>query len=342
MYKAAVIGCGGRARDHVRAYETIPNAKVVACCAPTPNRRDAFAKDFGLKAYADAAEMIAKEKPDIVHIVTWPNIRVEMMTIVSQANVPLCTVEKPVATSVPDWRALCALEAKTKTKFAICHQTRWNEHLETCRQAIAGGRLGKPLHVHLSAGMNIAGQGTHTLNYGLSLVGDPAVTEVFGNAWGWDVHDTGHPAPQATVAQLTLETGIKALWTSGPVSTRCGDPNTTWQHVRAGAYCENGRIEWQQFGKWEIVAKGEVQSGRCYTDAAQFGVNWIVEQTAFHKAMFQWLEKGTPAGTNLKRSLHEWAVVLALYQSALERRPIAMKDFDPPADLVERYKQTLA
>ena len=234
-YRAAVIGCGQRGRDHVLAYKLIENAECVACCDPLPAKRESLAGDFGLKAYADPAEMIRAEKPDIVHVATWPNFRVEPLRLVAGMGVPLCMVEKPVATGVADWRELCELEASSPTKFAVCHQTRWNEHLEACRRAAAHGALGRPLLLHLSAGMNIAGQGTHTLNYGLSLVGDRAVTEVFGSACGWDARDVGHPAPQTTVAQLTLDGGIRALWTSGPASPLCGNPATTWEHVRAGA-----------------------------------------------------------------------------------------------------------
>lgn len=338
-YRAAVIGCGQRGRDHVRAYKLIDNAECVACCAPSSARREPLAMEFGLNAYADPAEMIRKEKPDIVHVVTWPKIRIEPLKLVANMGVPLCTVEKPIATGVADWREICELEASSRTKFAVCHQTRWNEHLEACRLAAADSDMGRPLLVHLSAGMNIAGQGTHTLNYGLSLVGDPAVTEVFGSACGWDARDVGHPAPHTTVAQLTLANGIKALWTSGRASPRCGNPSTIHEHVRAGAHFENGRVEWQQFGKWEIVRGSSVESGRCFTNTETFGENWIWEQAEFHKAMFAWLEDDAkPVGTSLERSLHEWAVVLALYQSSLERRPIAMADFDPPEDLVERMK----
>ena len=341
-YRAAVIGCGGRGEDHVKAYELIDNANVVACCAPTGRRRDPLAAKYGLSAYADAAEMIRREKPDIVHIATRPDVRVEPMTVVAELGVPLCTVEKPIALGAADWRRLCELEKSSPTRFAVCHQTRWNPHLETCRRAVRSGELGRPLFLHLSAGMNIAGQGTHTLNYGLSLIGDPDVTAVFGNACGWDIRDTSHPAPETTVACLTLAGGVQALWTTGRVSPRCGDPNTAHQHVRAGACCEHGRVEWQQFGRWEVVRDGRVEAGRCYTDGQQFAANWIQEQAAFHRAMFDWLEDDSrPAGTNLGRSLHEWAVVLALYQSALARRPIEMVSFDPPDDLVDRYRRSL-
>ena len=52
-YRAAVIGCGSRSHDHVRAYEQIDNARVVACCAPTPGRRDAMARKYKIAAYAE-------------------------------------------------------------------------------------------------------------------------------------------------------------------------------------------------------------------------------------------------------------------------------------------------
>ena len=49
-----------------------------------------------------------------------------------------------------------------------------------------------------------------------------------------------------------------------------------------------------------------------------------------------------PAGTNLERSLHEWAVVLAMYQSVLEHRPVDMADLDPADDLVARYRAAVS
>ncbi len=97
-YRAAIVGSGQRSRPHIDAYRLLANAEVVACCAPTPSRRDALAAAFGIKAYADAAEMLRAERPDVVHIVTPPDARVELMTLVSDAGVPLCTVEKPIAT----------------------------------------------------------------------------------------------------------------------------------------------------------------------------------------------------------------------------------------------------
>ncbi len=119
----------------------------------------------------------------------------------------------------------------------------------------------------------------------------------------------------------------------GPTAPRCGKPDISWQHVRIGAYAERGRVEWQEFGKWEIVGPDGVQSGT-FGDMDTWMARNIAAQAAFHEAMLTWIENpAKPAGTNLKQSLHEWEVVLALYASAVFRQPVDLKGFNPPEDL---------
>lgn len=328
-YRVAVVGSGRRSRQHIKAYEFISDAEVVACCAPTPTRREELAADFGIKAYADAAEMITAERPDMVHLVTWPDTRVELMTLVSDKRVPLCTVEKPIATGVVDWRALGKLSAQTETKFAVCHQLRWHTDLARCRQTIVDGTLGDVRFLDMSAGMNIAGQGTHILNYGRSLIGDPNVVRVFGSASGWDTGDVRHPAPATTQAYVTFDNGVRGIWTSGGVSPRAGDPATIWQHVRVAAYADRGRVNFEEFGTWEIVTPIRVERST-FGDLEIWQHANLNAQAAFHRAMFDWLTDDTRApGTSLDQSLHEWKVVLALYTSALQRRPVDLEGFEP-------------
>jgi hypothetical protein len=198
--------------------------------------------------------------------------------------------------------------------------------------------LGQVLFVDLSAGMNIAGQGTHTLNNGMSLNADVAVTRVFGSACGWDESDVGHPGPLTTEAYLTFANGARGLWTSGPTSPRCGDESTTWQHVRVAAYAERGRVLFEEFGRWQIVSPDGVEEGDC-GGMDGWRANNLKAQVGFHQAMFDWLKDDACApGTSLKQSLHEWAVVLALYQSAVARRPVEMDGFAPEENLVERFQ----
>lgn len=160
-YRCVILGCGGRAHAHARAYRLIDRGELVACCDLIAERRDKFAQEFGIAGYADAKEMIHAEAPDLIHVVTLPNLRVPLMTMVHEVGLPACIVEKPIACEVTDWKQLCELEAKTKTKFGVNKQFRWHPNLIRCRKALRSGRLGQLLFLDFSARMNISGQGTH-------------------------------------------------------------------------------------------------------------------------------------------------------------------------------------
>jgi len=338
--RAAIVGCGPRGWAHAKADRLVEEIALVACCDPHRERRESLASEFNLRPYADARTMIEQEKPDLVHLVTQPATRLELMTLVSGLGVPLCTIEKPIAVGVRDWRSLCELEKNSQTKFAISHQFRWQQYLVKCQQAIASGKLGEVKFLDASAGMNIANQGTHTLNYGRAILGDPLVTEVYGNAFGWDIDDANHPAPAATIAHLAFDNGMRGSWVLGPIAKRIGDPSTTWQHVRIAVYADRGRVNYEEFGQWEIVSPKGVRRGD-YGGMQAWEHNNLLAQADFHRAVLAWdKEDSQIPGTNLAVSLHEWKVVLAVYTSAIEHRPIEMTAFEPQDDLfqvLEKY-----
>jgi predicted dehydrogenase len=340
MYRTAIIGCGGRARMHALAYQLISRGRLVACCDRHADKRDAFAREFGITPYADAAEMLAREQPDLVHLVTGPASRVEPMALMSEAGTPACIVEKPLACQVADWKQLVELEARSRTKFALCHQFRWHADLARCREALRSGRLGRILFMDFSAGMNIAGQGTHLLDYAMSLNEDAPIVRVFGAAHGTKDMTDFHPGPDTTIAQVLFANGVYGMWNNGPTARRVGDPSTNWQHVRAAAYAERGHAYWEEFGQWEIFSPEGTQCGRTESMSMWEAGNHAA-QAALTNAMFDWIEDDhKPAGTNLKLGLHQWQAVLALYASALWRRPVDLP-FDPPDDLFLSLAQAL-
>jgi predicted dehydrogenase len=340
-YRVAVLGCGHRSGPHIEAYQHIKRARVVAVCDRHAEKADAAAAKYGAQTYTNAATMLRTEEPDLLHIVTPPVDRVGLLTLAAEHDVPACTVEKPLATNVIEWKQLKALEARAKTKFGVCHQLRWQQHVMRCQAALRSGRLGKTRMLDLSAGFNIAGQGTHILNYGMSLNADVPVVRVFGAASGDSEMHSIHPAPDSTEGYLTFADGTRALWVCGPTAPRCGDPNISWQHVRIAAYADHGRVLWEEFGRWEIVGPDTKEDGH-FGGMDTWMANNIKAQAGFHEAMLDWIEDDRkPAGTNLKQSLHEWEVVLALYASAVWRRPVDLAGFNPPDDLFEQLGRVL-
>ncbi len=265
------------------------------------------------------------------------------MQLISDYGIPAAIVEKPIAIEVPDWQQLCELEQVTTTRFAVCHQARWHPYLTRCRQALASGQLGELLFLDFSAGMNISGQGTHMLDWAMSLNEDSPVVRVFGAASGAQEMSTAHPGPDATTAQVVFANGVYGMWNGGLAAPRVGDEeaaDVVWKHCRVAAYAERGRTLFEEFNKWEIVSPDGVEGGQ--TDMEEWEENNDASQAALTNAMFDWIEDDSqPAGTNLKRALHQWQAVLGLYASALLRQPVDIP-FDPPVDLFQKLQAALS
>ncbi|MDH7571829.1 MAG: hypothetical protein QHJ73_19790, partial [Armatimonadota bacterium] len=180
-----------------------------------------------------------------------------------------------------------------------------------------------------SSGSTLSDQGTHILNYGMSLNGDAPVESVFGTVSGPPALGHIQPDLQHTAGAIVFANGVRALWVTGPTAPRCGEPSVPWQHVRIAAYAARGRVLWEEFGRWEVWGTGEVAGGD-YGGMETWRHHNLLAQAAFHNAMFDWLEDASRVpGTALKQSLHEWKAVLALHASALWRRPVQMEHFDP-------------
>ena len=339
-YRCAVVGCGARSFGHADAYRLVSRGELVACCDLLPEKRGKYSTQYGLRAYAEVSEMLEKEKPDLVHLVTWPQSRVELMTLVDDYKVPTCIVEKPIACGVTDWKQLVELESKAHTKFTVCHQVRWHPALVASRQALQSGRLGKLLFLDFTARFNISGQGTHILDYGMSLNDDFPVIRVFGCASGQEEMQSLHPGPDATVAQVLFSNGVYGLWSTGSTSPQAIADNTPWKHVRVAAYAERGRTLYEEFGQWEIISP-EGREGGQVDDMGAWAKGNTLAQAGLLNAMFDWLEDSSkPASTSLKRGLHQWQVVLGLYASQVWRRPVDIP-FDAPDDLLPRLINTL-
>jgi len=342
--RAVLIGCGHRSHAHIRCYEHLDGAEVVACCAPTPTRREQVAAEYGLRPYADPQRMIEEERPEIVHIVTPPQARVELMSLVSELGVPLCTVEKPIALGVQDWRALGALEAESSTRFGVCHQARYTAVVAKGRELLASGELGQIQFLDLAAGGVIADQGTHILNYGMALNGDAPVARVFGAASGPTELDGSHPSPDTSAGYLLFANGARALWNHGYTGAATRPPLSEkpgWAQMRMAAYAERGLVSIQFFGPSVFVTPGGVERIEFPGNEVLHEQN-LMAQASFHRAMFDWLEDDDRVpGTNLKQSLHEWKAVLALYASTVDRAPVEVAGFEPPDDLMRRLRKAM-
>ena len=333
-YRCAFLGCGPRAQGHAEAYDLITEGVKVACCDLNTERLDAFAEKYQIpQRYTDLDEMLDKEQPDVVHMVTPPNLRVELMTHLAEAGVPGVIVEKPICVAADDYKALHRLEQHSSTKFAVNHQLRHHPMILDFLRRIEEGEIGEVRLLDASAVLPLAGQGVHVLDLVFAFNGYAEPQTAFGAASGYDDIDGTHPSPRTMAALLTFRNGVRAALQAGegaPMFT----PGEVWMHKRIAVYGTHGFLHWRMESWERSLPDGTVAQGeKDYVDEDVRG------QVNLTQAMFAWLDDDSAVSpTNLKTSLDEWLVMLAVYQSTVEARPVDLP-FDPPDDLLDRFKR---
>ena len=333
--RSAFLGCGGRARGHARAYDHITRGEMVAICDLDQGRLDAFSDEFAPNAqrYTDLDKMLAEEKPDVVHCVTDPTLRVPLMSRLANANVPAVIVEKPVCIGADDYKALRKLDEESDTKFVINHQLRHHPKVLEFIADIRAGEIGEVRCIDASCRLPMSGQGCHVLDlmFGFNSYAKPQ--KVFGASSGYDDINGTHPSPKAAESLITFENGVRAMLMAGEGAPEFEEA-PRHMHKRIAVYGTHGFRHWRMNGYEKSLPDGTVERADLV-----YGDEDVLGQANHTNATFDWLEDdGKVHPCSLGTSLDEWLVILAGYASTIEARAIEMP-FDPADDLLDQFKQ---
>ena len=334
-YRCAFLGCGPRSKGHALAYDHIPRGTRAACCDLDGTRLREYGDTFGIDGrYTDVDEMLAQERPDVVHLVTPPTLRADLMRKLSGAGVRGVIVEKPICIGADDYIALRELDRSSDTKFAVNHQLKHHPRVLELLDHVAAGHIGDVRFIDASCLYPMSGQGVRVLDLMFAFAGYPQVETVFGASSGYDDLNGTHPSPRTAESLITFGNGVRAALQAGEGAPRFDASAPRWGHKRIAAYGTNGFVQWWMQGWEKSVAGGDVDRGsHAYADEDVLG------QAGLTNAMFDWLEDDAkPCPTSLETSLNEWLVILAGYLSTVEARPVDLP-FDPPDDLLERFKR---
>ncbi|MCY3834441.1 MAG: Gfo/Idh/MocA family oxidoreductase [Chloroflexi bacterium] len=340
MYKSVIIGVGGgRAHGHAQAYEHVKRGRVVAVCDIRQDAMDEFGDKFDISArYTDYREMFEKEKPELAQVSTPPNVRLDVLEAAEAAGVPLAIVEKPLAIQGEDYVALRNFAArKPKIKVAINHQLQFHPRRQALQQLVADGAIGDLRFIEASSGMNLAYQGTHSLQ-AIGAFNPATPTTVFGQvagANGLQPNIQEHYAPDQSLAAVEYDNGLQATLRCGENAPRVPRGDAIYQHKRIAVYGMKGYVHWTMWG-WETFINDVYESGEHeYPDEDLLG------QAAMCEAMFDWLDDDAAVHPlNLERALVDFNVILALYASSLNHEVVAIP-YEPEADLVAKLRRAL-
>jgi predicted dehydrogenase len=341
MLRCAIVGVsGGRARGHAAAYQHISRGKLVAVSSRQRDKLDRFGDEFQVQArYTDYREMFEKERPDLVHVNTPPNVRLEVFQAAEAAGIPALIIEKPLAVQGEDYMAIQDFARTSKVKIAINHQLHFHPRRMALQKLVQDGGIGEIRFIDASAGMNLAYQGTHSLQAIGAFNPSGRPTSVFGQlsgALGLQPNQPEHYAPDECLTGINFDNGVSAMLRCGSNAPTVLSDGRTNTHKRIAVYGTRGYVHWTMWS-WETVRDGKIETG-----AHQYREQDVHGQAAMTEAMFDWLlDPAAVHPLNLEAALRDFNIILGIYMSALNHRVIALP-VEPEPNLMVKLREWLS
>ncbi|WP_133365816.1 Gfo/Idh/MocA family protein [Qipengyuania sediminis] len=141
--RAAVIGCGAIAYEHLPFVANAAHVTPVGLCDRSRALALAAARHFGLAVplYTDAEEMLAAVKPEIVHILTPPHTHDPLVRAALGAGAHVIC-EKPMTGSAAETKALLAAAAEAGKVLVESRNLLWNDPVLALMRLVRRGELG--------------------------------------------------------------------------------------------------------------------------------------------------------------------------------------------------------
>ncbi|MBI2300290.1 MAG: Gfo/Idh/MocA family oxidoreductase [Armatimonadetes bacterium] len=337
MFKCAFLGCGPRAKGHARAYAHVERGRIVAISDLNEERLNAFGDEFGVATrYRDVHEMLEREQPDLLHVVSLPGLRVELLGIAVEHRVPAVIVEKPIALFGEDWRKIRDLGEAGPTRICVNTQLHFHGPNLELKKLVAGGGIGEIRFIDASARSTPLDQGVHVLELADSYNGWAGFSRVFGQVSGGRELSGGQPSPERCSALIEFANEVRCQLNCGDVAPfATPHRESRYYHKRCATYGTAGFVHWTMEGWEKRTVSGGYESG-----SHSYGVEDELAQARLTEAVFDWLLDDTPHPTRLERSLAEFGAILGMYQSALASVPVDLP-WEPVEGLGEGLKARL-
>ncbi len=154
MLRIGIIGTGGIAQAHIRAYLAFGQlCEIVAVADVVPGRAAERAAEFSLEAataFEDPQVMLAQADLDLVSIATPPSTHAPLAIAALDAGVHVL-VEKPMAPSLEECDAMIAAQERSGRRLCVVAQNRFRDDLAILKEVVDSGLLGSISHVRVDS-----------------------------------------------------------------------------------------------------------------------------------------------------------------------------------------------
>lgn len=356
--KYALIGCGRISPNHIEAAKN-NNLDFVAMCDIDPKAMDDKVEKFGLgkvRKYTDYAELLKAEKPDLVAIATesGKHAAIALDCIAAGCNV---IIEKPIALSIADADAI--IKAGREKGVVVCanHQNRFNKSVQYIRKALEEGRFGRlshgAAHVRWNRGKSyydqapwrgtwaqdggcLMNQCIHNIDLLRWMMGDEieevmAYTDQIEHSY-LEAEDLGIAIVKFKNGSYGLIEGTTNVYSKNLEETlyifgECGT-------AKAAGTSDNIIEEWRFADNLDDPEKVKEQFSENPPNIYGFG------HTPLYADVINAIENGRDPLVNVEAGKNALELVLAIYKSAAEHRPVSFPlEKCSTMDFVERFSE---
>lgn len=305
--RAAVLGCGGRGREHVEGLVADRRVKIVALADVRREAAEDLNLEFELGAaiYNDIDDLLNRERPGIAVIALWTGLHLPVFRACVAAGVRLVVCEKPMAATWEECQEIARLAEESRTMLTFCHQRRFASGNLEVRKHLDNGQFGEIRHMALFSPPHLLDCGTHSVDQALSFNREASVKWVHGAV---DLSSTveffGIPAEGMFTGMFVFENGVTASIRAGRLDM------DFWGGVRVTG--TEGFVE----AFWD----GQVRSAAVYKDPCwQFPKTVETpgeEMIGVVRDAVDALENGVEPELSHRKALRASEILFALYKSA--------------------------
>ena len=143
--------------SHASAYAATARITRLVGCDTSAEAREAFEREWsgrfpGLRTYADASEMIADARPDILSVVTPDHLHARFAIEAMHAGVPRIFCEKPLAVTLDEADSIIDASISTGATVSVNYTRHWVPEVVDARARVRAGEIGALSQVVMQIG----------------------------------------------------------------------------------------------------------------------------------------------------------------------------------------------
>lgn len=268
MFRIGIIGSGGIAGEHARAYNNIEDVQIVGVADILPGRAEQFIERWGLKdavGFDDHRRLLELDL-DGVSICT-PNVAHYQTTVDALRAGKHVMLEKPMSVTLEEAAEMVRASKETGKMLNVGFQPRYDPNMGMIKDLVQSGQLGKVYYVETGGGRRRGMPGGTFIRQ--DIAGAGAMADIGCYSLDLALNTLGYPKP------LTVSAYTSNYFGTNPKYHR-----------------ESSQFDVEDFGVAIIRFEGDL--------VLNFKTSWAMHMDTLGATMFLGTDAGlkvTPAGT---------------------------------------------